>query len=89
MPWKRRKVLVCLASQPERFWAPRNGLTGTEMRADFFSLIKAQRVSYFLNRFSKAWRASLWRGGAIGGEAELFWVYDVGAVSFSTVVRNS
>ncbi len=46
-------------------------------------------ATYFLNRSSKAWRASLWRGGG-GVEAVVpFCAYEVGAVSFSTVVRNS
>ena len=30
-------------------------------------------ATYFLKRSSKAWRASLWRGGAVAAAAGAFW----------------
>ena len=44
----------------------------------------------FLKRFSKAWRASVGRDGdGCGLVAVEGWEYEVGAVSFSMVMRNS
>ena len=51
----------------------------------------ARRIGYiFLKRFSKAWRASVGRDGDGGGDVAVEgWEYEVGAVSFSMVMRNS
>ena len=50
-----------------------------------------RRLGYiFLKRFSKAWRASVGRDGDGGGLVAVEgWEYEVGAVSFSMVMRNS
>jgi hypothetical protein len=40
---------------------------GTDGDALFGAVPNRKRARYFLKRFSKAWRASVWRGGPAGG----------------------
>jgi hypothetical protein len=62
------KSYRCSASQPGR--SAQKLAISTKQG---FDGLAEDPISYFLNRFSKAWRASLCRGGATEA-AELFWV---------------
>src|SRR5260370_7510373 len=61
----------------------RDGIGGAKHTA------KNGRATYFLKRSSKAWRASLWRGGGGAGGLVPLCAYGGGAGSFFTLLRNS